>query len=341
MSIASFVNLRSRTTASARSMTAIAAPLAGLLRRQNMAAPRALRRRAAPVARATRVAVAPRASLLRSNPDLRITWEAVPGSSDVRVTVPLPEGTTRKDIEVKFYADRLRVSIAGLDAPALEGDLPGVVDLDGCYWEKEDDDLFVFLEKENVYDPWEFLLESDLPEPGDQTVTAKVFFDIEINGKAAGRVEMGLFGNHVPRTTENFRALCTGEKGEGAAGKPLHFRDSCFHRIIPGFMCQGGDFTKANGTGGESIYGAKFEDEAFGVAHDRPGLLSMANSGPDSNGSQFFITTAACQHLDMKHVVFGEVLDGMDVVREMENKGSPEGKPRAQVTIVDCGELPM
>ena len=162
--------------------------------------------------------------------------------------------------------------------------------------------------------------------------------DMEINGKAAGRVVMGLYGNHVPKTTENFRALCTGEKGEGKAGKPLHYKDSCFHRIIPGFMCQGGDFTAANGTGGESIYGEKFEDEAFGVDHDKPFLLSMANSGPNSNGSQFFITTKECAHLDKKHVVFGEVLEGSDVVLAMEEKGSPEGYPKAQVTVVGCGQ---
>ncbi|EEH58098.1 uncharacterized protein MICPUCDRAFT_33009 [Micromonas pusilla CCMP1545] len=149
---------------------------------------------------------------------------------------------------------------------------------------------------------------------------------------------MGLYGNHVPKTTENFRALCTGEKGDGAEGKPLHFKGSCFHRVIPGFMCQGGDFTKANGTGGESIYGEKFEDEAFGIAHDRPFLLSMANAGPDTNGSQFFITTAPTPHLDMRHVVFGEVTSGEDVVRAMEAKGSQDGTPKAQIEIIDCGE---
>ena len=166
-----------------------------------------------------------------------------------------------------------------------------------------------------------------------------MFFDVDINGKASGRIEMGLYGNHVPKTVENFRALCTGEKGEGTSGKPLHYKGSCFHRIIPGFMLQGGDFTNANGTGGESIYGDKFEDEAFGIDHDRPFLLSMANSGPDSNGSQFFITTGEAPHLDMKHVVFGEVLSGQELVRDIEGKGTPEGKCKAQVMIADCGEL--
>ena len=290
-------------------------------------------------ARARRV-VAPRA-LLEASPDAPpgARWTAAPQSTDVKLTIPLPPGTTREDIDVKFYRDRLTVTFAGASPPALSGDLPGTVDVDGCYWEREDDDLIVVvLEREDAYQPWEHVLASDLPPPGDTTITKCVFFEIAINGEREGVVEMGLYGNHVPKTTENFRALCTGEKGDGAEGKPLHFKGSCFHRVIPGFMCQGGDFTKANGMGGESIYGEKFEDEAFGIAHDRPFLLSMANAGPDTNGSQFFITTAPTPHLDMRHVVFGEVTSGEDVVRAMEAKGSQDGTPKAQIEIIDCGE---
>merc|ERR1712137_59859 len=153
------------------------------------------------------------------------------------------------------------------------------------------------------------------------------------------RIVFKLYSEDVPKTAENFRALCTGEKGDGVSGVPLHYKGTPFHRIIPGFMCQGGDFTRFNGTGGESIYGQKFADENFIHKHTKPGLLSMANAGPGTNGSQFFITTAETPWLDGMHVVFGEVVEGMEVVREMEMCGSPSGAPRAAVTIKDCGEV--
>lgn len=172
-------------------------------------------------------------------------------------------------------------------------------------------------------------------------ITNKVFFDIKIGDDAPQRVVFGLFGAVVPKTVENFRALCTGEKGVGQAGKPLHFKGSVFHRIIPQFMIQGGDFTNGNGTGGESIYGAKFADENFKLKHTGPGLLSMANAGPGTNGSQFFITTVKTSWLDGKHVVFGKVIDNMDFIMKVEKIGTQSGKPSKTVTIVDSGELPL
>ncbi|QRV77623.1 peptidyl-prolyl cis-trans isomerase, cyclophilin-type protein [Ceratobasidium sp. AG-Ba] len=165
----------------------------------------------------------------------------------------------------------------------------------------------------------------------------KTFFDITIGGAPAGRIVMELFAD-VPKTAENFRALCTGEKS--TASKSLRYEGSSFHRVIPGFMLQGGDFTLGNGRGGESIYGAKFEDENFIHKHTGPGLLSMANAGKNTNGSQFFITTVATPHLDGKHVVFGKVVEGMDVVKAIEqNPTDRSDKPLKAVVIAKSGQF--
>lgn len=172
-----------------------------------------------------------------------------------------------------------------------------------------------------------------------ETITHKVYFDVEIDGAPAGRITMGLFGETVPKTVENFRALSTCEKGTGKSGKALCYKDSVFHRVIPQFMLQGGDFTHGTGTGGESIYGTKFKDENFKIKHSQPGYLSMANAGPDTNGSQFFITTVTTGWLDGRHVVFGKVIDGMDVVKAVEKVGTQSGKTKKVVKIADSGEL--
>ncbi|EFJ12912.1 hypothetical protein SELMODRAFT_115473, partial [Selaginella moellendorffii] len=171
----------------------------------------------------------------------------------------------------------------------------------------------------------------------------RVFFDITIADDPAGRVVMELFADKVPRTAENFRALCTGEIGKGKeTGQRLHYKGSIFHRVIKGFMAQqGGDFTKGDGTGGESIYGGRFNDESFVCTHDTPGVLSMANAGPNTNKSQFFLTFAPAPHLNGKHVVFGRVVEGLEVLRKIELQPVKpvSNRPFDTIKIVDCGEV--
>lgn len=191
-----------------------------------------------------------------------------------------------------------------------------------------------FFSKVNMYD------DKEMPAiPGTGPNNPKVFFDVTIGGRYIGRLVMLLFMDTTPKTAENFRALCVGDRGKASTGQPLHYKGCTFHRVIKNFMIQGGDFTRGDGTGGESIYGEKFADENFKVKHTEGGLLSMANAGPGTNGSQFFITSRATPHLDGKHVVFGRVVSGFqDVFKVIEETATgAQDKPVEDVVIVDCG----
>jgi len=265
------------------------------------------------------------------------SWDQT--AEEVHINIPIEAAIKGKDVVFTLAPNSLKVGIKGQPL-LIDDELIGTVKTDDSLWEIDSVDgkrcLVVTLVKAKG-EQWDFLLKSE-DVPPDCTFTDQCFFDLTIGGEAAGRVVFGMYGNVVPKTVANFVALCKGDQ-TSAAGSALAYKGSAFHRVIPGFMCQGGDFTRGDGTGGESIYGEKFEDENFAVKHTKEGLLSMANAGPGTNGSQFFITVALTPHLDKRHVVFGEVASGYDVIKQCEAVGSAEGKTSQEVLIADCGVL--
>uniref|UniRef100_A0A383VC15 peptidylprolyl isomerase n=1 Tax=Tetradesmus obliquus TaxID=3088 RepID=A0A383VC15_TETOB len=260
-------------------------------------------------------------------------------TDEVQIRVPVDASVRGRDVSLEVHPLRLKLAVEG--ATLLEGRLEdvGSIRADDCFWTLETDDadgskfVSITLVKGTMgYQSWDALLESDRP---DVTVTHRVALDVRV-GERMGRLVLGLFGNTVPKTVENFRALVTGEKGTGKSGSALAFKGSPFHRVIPGFMAQGGDITLGNGMGGESIYGESFADENFKLRHDNRGAVAMANAGPNTNSSQFYITFAPTPHLDGKHVVFGQVEAGWSTLMMMESAGSDSGSPTSPVTLVDC-----
>jgi cyclophilin family peptidyl-prolyl cis-trans isomerase len=251
----------------------------------------------------------------------------------ITVAAPVEEGTPYKQIKVD-YPSRSSISMTVKGEVVLEGDLGGSVDRDDSFWSLEEDKVVLDVQKASgSREFWDGFL-TDEGDASKATVTKRVYFDIEVDGEAKGRVEFGLFGDDVPTTVLNFASLCEGVDIEGThrsyAGSP-------FHRIIPGFMCQGGDVIEGDGSGGVSIYGDAFADEAFPFSHAGAGLLAMANSGPDSNKSQFFVTLGDCTWLDGKHVVFGRVLSGGEVFEELEALGDSTGVVSGTAVVAACG----
>lgn len=279
-----------------------------------------------------------RLQALKPGKNLDVGW--LQTTDEVHLLVPISADVHKADLSFQVHPNRLKLTVKG--ESLLAGDLPEAVNIAGSFWVFEETDLgrmiHITLEKTVIgHDSWPSPLQSQPTPPADATVTYRTFFDMAIDGEPIGRLVFGLYGNALPKTVENFRALCAGDKGQTASGAPLHYKGSSFHRVIPSFMAQAGDFTKGNGTGGESIYGAKFDDEGFPFKHTKAGQLSMANSGPNTNGSQFFITFGAQPHLDGKHVVFGQVESGMEVLRQIESLGSSSGSVSKSVNVNDCG----
>mmetsp|Transcript_46993 Transcript_46993/g.119879 ORF Transcript_46993/g.119879 Transcript_46993/m.119879 type:complete len:486 (-) Transcript_46993:396-1853(-) len=299
---------------------------------------------------AARRMVVPRASL-KASPGFKPTWSQ--STNEVLIKLPIPEEVRGGDVALEVHPKRLSLAVRG--EPALAGFFDektkeAMVDPDGCFWSIETDGesgrvVVVTLEKKEIgHESWEALIEGDT---ADTAFTNYAYLDLATEDGPLGTILFGLYGKAAPRTVLNFVEICRGEDSmQGMAAKKagrdaLSYRGSPLHRIIPGFMAQGGDITMGDGTGGESIYGEVFDDENFALKHDAGGVLSMANAGPNTNGSQFFILFRPQPHLNGKHTVFGKAMEGesMRTLRVLETLGSASGETKKAVYVSGCGEV--
>lgn len=270
-------------------------------------------------------------------------WKGGPGDAseeEMQVCVPVPDTTTSADVVVDIQRTSLTIGLKGQE-PVLAGDLWKEIKAHESGWVLDREDgqkcIVVTLIKRDIWIDYDYLLKEH--ELFLTRVTSKCYMDVTINGEATGRLVFGLYGQGLPRTTANFYSLCAGEKKLGSFGSTLHYKGCIFSRIVPGHIAQGGDVTGGTSPCGESIYGPTFLDENLKIRHSKRGLLSMVNVGPNTNGSQFFITMGECPELDGRNVVFGEVLEGFEVIQAIESQGDPKctGRVLGEVVIQNSG----
>lgn len=256
--------------------------------------------------------------------------------------IPVDQAVGAKDVVADIQRTRITLGIRGQE-PVLEGELWKEIKAHESGWVLDEEEgqrcLIVTLIKRDVWIDYDYLLKAH--ETSKVSITGKCYLDVSIGGTPSGRIIIGVYGNAVPKTAANFQALCSGEKGLGRSGRPLCYKGCKFTRVLPTRLCQAGDIVAGDGSSGESIYGRTFADESLELRHTKPGIVSMANAGPNTNSSQFFITMEEAPDLDGKYVVFGEVLEGLHVVQGIGECGDPQysGAVDREVVIEDCGVL--